>query len=293
MALQPAIAGQSPGGISLDTVEARMCDLLRDPDDCITPVARAAQDHLASGGRRLRARLALAAGSALGLAPELCVSAAASVELLHNASLVHDDLQDREAERRGAATVWAAHGGDVALCTGDMLICAAFAAAAPLAARDAGALSHMHAAVAETIRGQTADRRVGDAPSGDIAGYSRMARAKSGPLIALPLELALRAAGRTEALQRAGKAGRHFAFAYQIHDDLSDTAADRRRGATNIIALLACERGLGEEQARAEAAKLADVAIVRARAGAEALPHGAGQGLVDAADTLVASLIEE
>ena len=52
--------------------------------------------HLKSGGQRMRARLALHASVALGLSQADAVSIAAAVELLHNASLIHDDLQDRD-----------------------------------------------------------------------------------------------------------------------------------------------------------------------------------------------------
>ncbi|MBV5277060.1 polyprenyl synthetase family protein, partial [bacterium] len=68
---------------------------------------RAARYHLEAGGQRVRARLALHACEALGVVGDQSVRLAACVELLHNASLVHDDLQDKEKLRRGLPTVCA------------------------------------------------------------------------------------------------------------------------------------------------------------------------------------------
>jgi len=93
---------------------------------------RAARYHLEAGGQRVRARLALHACEALGVVGDQAVRLAACVELLHNASLVHDDLQDKEKLRRGLPTVCAAFGPDVALCTGDLLLSAAYGALADL-----------------------------------------------------------------------------------------------------------------------------------------------------------------
>ena len=79
-------------------------------------------DHLASGGSRTRAILALAAGHSQSLDKSARLSIAASVELLHQASLIHDDVQDEDSTRRGKAAVWAVAGKSSAICLGDDLI---------------------------------------------------------------------------------------------------------------------------------------------------------------------------
>ena len=84
--------------------------------------------HLRSGGRRVRARLAIQACSALGLSEDDALCIAAVVELLHNASLIHDDLQDQEKLRHGCVTVWTKFGTNVAICTGDLMLSAAYGA---------------------------------------------------------------------------------------------------------------------------------------------------------------------
>ncbi|MCA9571733.1 MAG: polyprenyl synthetase family protein, partial [Myxococcales bacterium] len=79
-----------------------------------------AREHLATGGKRLRARLALATMQALGGDRREAVPWAAAAEMLHNATLVHDDLQDGDAVRRGHPAVWARHGANQAINVGDL-----------------------------------------------------------------------------------------------------------------------------------------------------------------------------
>lgn len=77
----------------------------------------------ALGGKRVRPVLCLATGEAVGAGIESLLPAAAAVELVHSFSLVHDDLPalDDDAERRGAPSVWAAHGEATAILAGDAL----------------------------------------------------------------------------------------------------------------------------------------------------------------------------
>ena len=82
--------------------------------------------HLASGGSRTRAKLCIEAGLALQLHAKTIIALASSIELLHNASLIHDDLQDADATRRGRQSVWKKYGKSHAVCAGDVMIAAAF-----------------------------------------------------------------------------------------------------------------------------------------------------------------------
>ena len=68
----------------------------------------AALHHLNAGGQRIRSRLAVDSAHCLGLTARDGIALAATAELLHNASLIHDDLQDRDKVRRDCATVWVA-----------------------------------------------------------------------------------------------------------------------------------------------------------------------------------------
>src|SRR5213592_2366244 len=84
------------------------------------------------GGKRVRAVICLATVEAAGADAEAGLPAAASLELVHNFSLVHDDLPslDNDAERRGKASVWAAYGEGKAVLAGDALLAEAFRLAA-------------------------------------------------------------------------------------------------------------------------------------------------------------------
>ena len=92
----------------------------------------AARYHLNCGGKRIRAKIAIEAANALGLSEQNSLIIAAVSELLHNASLIHDDLQDGDMYRRDNQAVWAKFGKDIALCTGDLFISAAYAAVAQM-----------------------------------------------------------------------------------------------------------------------------------------------------------------
>src|SRR5436190_24168628 len=80
------------------------------------------------GGKRIRPVISLAVGEALEKPVEQILPAALAVELVHNFSLVHDDLPalDNDAERRGKPSVWAAYGEGTAILAGDALLAEAF-----------------------------------------------------------------------------------------------------------------------------------------------------------------------
>jgi geranylgeranyl diphosphate synthase, type II len=83
---------------------------------------------LTMGGKRVRPVICLATAEAAGVEPDRALPAAAAVELVHNFSLVHDDLPalDNDAVRRGNPSVWAQHGEAVAILAGDALLAEAF-----------------------------------------------------------------------------------------------------------------------------------------------------------------------
>jgi geranylgeranyl diphosphate synthase type II len=90
--------------------------------------AESARYAVSMGGKRVRPVLALAVGEAAGADAETVLPAAAAMELVHNFSLVHDDLpaMDDDAERRGKPSVWAAYGEASAVLAGDALLAEAF-----------------------------------------------------------------------------------------------------------------------------------------------------------------------
>lgn len=246
----------------LDQVEKRMLELIdpsgdQDPADRgeRADTARAAAYHLSSGGQRVRARLALSSGKALGLPDADAVSIASCVELLHNASLVHDDLQDREQYRRGIETVCAAYGDHIAICTGDLLLSAAYAALARFSNPRllSGLLSLVHGRTSVVISGQCA----GLTPTGnagrDMALYEKIAAEKSGALLSLPIELALAGSAKRTWIGEARRAAEHFAVGYQIVDDMEDVAEDGGFHAVNAVLVLRASEQGDLRRARAKA----------------------------------------
>lgn len=201
--------------------------------------------HFISGGSRTRARLTFLFSKNLGLGFEDSVVMSCVPELFHNASLIHDDLQDSDYIRRGEEAVWNKFGPDVAICIGDFLISAAYACIADLSLDGSTRtlIKHVHVKIAELIRGQMLDlRQSKDQSLDDLLAYENIAAAKSGPLFSLSLTLPLIAKGHEAAVQVAETVFRHFAIAYQILDDIGDFRADQSKkgikSGVNIITLL-------------------------------------------------------
>jgi geranylgeranyl diphosphate synthase type I len=274
---------QSHQSVSSADIEAEIARLVwRDQ----TIVSKAAQYHFSAGGARTRARMGLEAALGLGLSGQAALACALAPELLHNASLVHDDLQDGDTMRRHKPSVWAQYGKDVAISTGDLLISAAYRTIA-MHPHPAPALCAMHDAIATTIRGQARDCGIGMATPED---HDSIAADKSGPLLALPVQLALIAAG-IDHDEEAIRAGRAIAIAYQTLDDLSDRVDDQIHGVTNICLSLEAT-GLSADAAARTACARASAALDTARRHIGALPRGAGAPFLKLATRLDTQLKE-
>ena len=251
-------------------VEQMMLDLVLQGTGA---AGKAAAYHLSAGGSRVRALLALEAARALARPDREALAIAAACELLHNASLVHDDLQDRDVLRRGQDAVWCRYGDAAAICAGDLLLSAAYGALATTGAPAAALVTRMHLRVAAVIRGQCHDIALQGSTLASLHTYEQVARAKSGPLLILPIELALVLAGREDAISTAIDAGSLFAIGYQIADDLDDVQRDSINEELNIVAVLVAA---GEAQPVARARDLAIDRFHQAHAAASALPSGCG-----------------
>lgn len=253
--------------------------------------ARAAHYHIDSGGRRVRTHLALHTGRALDLAEDDVIALAAAVELLHNASLVHDDLQDRDRMRRGAETVWSAFGENVAICTGDLLLSAAYASLASFSIAHAipKLITLFHHRTSDLIHGQCEDLRMQAIERDDFATYEKIAIGKSGALFSLPLELAFLGAGLDAWAPQARHAANSFAIGYQILDDIDDVdkdiaRAEKSHGLNAVLTLRAAGHGLGAEKM---AQAISRKHLLEASTTAQMLPSGSGQLLKDLALGLI------
>ena len=291
----PLVHAQALCGV----VETRMQSLIRDdsrPSNGIDGIAQqAASAHLASGGQRIRAQLALHASLALGISADDAVAIAASAELVHNASLVHDDLQDRDTTRHGVATVWAAHGDGIAICTGDLLLSAAYCALAGISEPKLlpALMAMLHRCISDASKGQCADLTSQCPRVVTLQDYENLADLKSGSLLGLPIELALKCGARESSLALARHASRAFAIGYQIFDDLNDVQRDMSRNtphpATNAVAVLqSLDAG---DDAPAQARQLALRHLAIAAQSSELLPLGSGARLQQLANNLSARIV--
>ena len=147
-----------------------------------------AREHLDTGGKRLRAQLALEVSHALGCCAQEAVPWAAAVELLHNATLVHDDVQDGDTERRGHPTTWARHGTAQAINVGDLLLMLPFLAIArlPRGVARAGLSEDLARAACDVVRGQALELDLLPERRFDADSYRTAVRGKTGALLALP-----------------------------------------------------------------------------------------------------------
>lgn len=193
--------------------------------------------HLQDLGSQTRAKLAISSSLALSLPTNVCTSIATSCELLHNASLLIDDVQDQDIVRRGRPAAWVKFDTNAAICAGTYLISAAYASLAKVQPFSGELITHTHMRVANLISGQSQDLRHAEQPS-DSHTYLQIAMQKSGSLLSLPLEISLIAAQKKEFVELAQKAGEQFAVAYQIFDDLNDLETDAAKGGCNLIHIL-------------------------------------------------------
>jgi geranylgeranyl diphosphate synthase type II len=187
-------------------------------------------------------------------------------ELLHTASLIHDDLQDRDYLRRGKQAVWSLFGDDVALCAGDLLFLEAYSALSDVTDNAAipRLVAQTHAAVAQIIHGQASPALPPHADFHRLAAYQVMAGAKSGPLLSLPFALVLSYCNRPDLAATSVRAVRAFSIAYQIADDLADLEAETRtaRGAaTNIVVVLETWGGRDRATAKMAADQMARIRL--------------------------------
>ena len=252
--------------------------------------------HLKSGGQRIRARLALHSARCLNLTKKDGIVLAATAELIHNASLIHDDLQDRDEIRRNVAAVWFIHGDDVAICAGDLLLSAAYSTIADVSCIDKlpRLIKLVHSRVVRAISGQCADLSCASAESLDVDEYLKITTAKSGSLLGLPMELALLAADCSSALDATRSTVNSFAAGYQIFDDLCDLEADLARGvaapALNVVQVLQRNNAMTSHQAWESAKKLGLKHLQVAATDSADLPLQSGRLLQELAMDLMAQL---
>jgi len=215
------LGGEEILGLLAQT-ERRMSELAAGHGELL---ARYAGQTIAAGGKRLRPLLVfLAAGAPPPSSPGL-LRAAVAVELVHGATLIHDDVLDGSSLRRGRPTVFAAGGRSMAIATGDLLFSRAFAELA--ATGSVEAVRVLARASRELAAGEVMQRADAFATNLGVERYLERCRLKTAVLFRAACELgALQAGGPADALAGFGE---QIGLAFQILDDVLDVTGPSER----------------------------------------------------------------
>jgi geranylgeranyl pyrophosphate synthase len=180
-------------------------------------VATVGGETLIAGGKRLRPLLVFLSTPPKLRTGERALSIGAAVELVHMATLVHDDLLDRARVRRGRATAWASHGDAVAKAVGDYLFARAFSEVARTGERRS--VAFLSRAALALARGEAVQRSQRFVPETTVHDYLARCTLKTGALFEAACLLG---GGRAE----LGAFGLALGVAFQIADDILDCAGD-------------------------------------------------------------------
>ena len=203
-------------------------------------------------GQNIRGKICLDLGKAYGLSEDTLLDIAASTQLLHDASLIHDDLIDEDNERRGCPAIWKKYGKAKALLIGDLLISKAYEIVTDSkvsAATKVVWTREISAAVSSAVSGAVAELEF-DTHNQQLIleNYYRMASRKTGALFALPARCIALTANQPGDVDRLNTIFLNLAVAYQIKDDQSDFlgiksgrehSSDLKNGRPNLYHILA------------------------------------------------------
>lgn len=213
----------------LDAFDAYLDDVVeRAPDDPNRALIRrhfGVDDPSAKRGKRMRPRILLTVAEAEGSDPHLAFGAAAAIELLHNFSLIHDDMEDGDEVRHGRPTLWSEYGNRSALIAGNAmsslayltLIAGSTALAPECVAAMLACLQEAHYRMCE---GQAFDIGFETSSTVTFDEYVRMIGGKTAALLGASCELGALAAGCDATRAGAyGQVGRVYGLAFQVRDD--------------------------------------------------------------------------
>jgi len=179
---------------------------------------------LSIGGKRLRPTLLLLSARTVGGDPEAAMSAAVAIELLHNFTLVHDDIMDHDHLRRGHPTVHTRWDESVAILAGDGLIGLAYRQLLEVPPRYLGPVFRLFTeGVIEVCEGQAFDKEFEGRDDVTLPEYFRMIGKKTGRLITMATQIgAILGGGTEEEVDILRQYGDVIGVAFQVQDDLLD-----------------------------------------------------------------------
>ncbi|HEV8537284.1 MAG TPA: polyprenyl synthetase family protein [Bacteroidota bacterium] len=183
---------------------------------------------LGTGGKRVRAVLVLLACEAVGGKRGRAVDAAVAIEMLHNFTLVHDDIMDNAPLRRNRQSVHAKWDANVAILAGDGMISLAYRSLLGTRAKKLReVLGAFTSAFIEVCEGQGFDKEFELRHDVRVADYLMMIGKKTAHIIAAATEIgALIGSGTRRQVYALRTYGKHLGIAFQIKDDLLDIAGD-------------------------------------------------------------------
>ena len=189
---------------------------------------------LGLGGKRIRPKLVMIGCGMCGGDPRQAVNAALAVELLHNFTLIHDDIMDQASSRRGKPAVHVRWDTNVAILSGDVMFNMAFQQLNHYTPENGfppelfGQLHHIFSEATRIVcEGQALDMEFETALEVDLDDYIHMISCKTAALLDASLKMgALIAGANSETVETIGRLGLEAGIALQIQDDLLDAVAD-------------------------------------------------------------------
>lgn len=283
----------------LTTFESRLRAELRSDVAFIEAIG---DDLVRAGGKRLRPTLAFLAADLVDADPEVGMSVALAVELLHAASLLHDDLIDDAETRRGAVAAFRRYGNVVSVMSGDFMLARVLGLLAASGSADFTRLMSQTAAL--ICEGEVLQFQAATLEAYDMDVYLRVIEGKTAALLATALEAPALIAGapdgRRAALRRFGLA---YGRAFQMQDDLLDllgdpdrlgkpVGGDLREGKATLPVLALLDAGVEEPRAilRRHAREDGDVERVIELVRQRGIDRGAAAVIKSHAEDAIAAL---
>lgn len=186
---------------------------------------------LLSGGKRIRPILLLLTCEAIGGSYREALCAAVAVELLHNFTLIHDDVMDQDETRRGKPTVYKKWDVDIAILSGDGLVALSYEYLLKTKYDSLDCLGQLFSkALLELCEGQVLDKKFESSDDVTPEQYFAMIEKKTAALLALCCEIGgLIGGAEKKVISSLRQFGLNMGLAFQIQDDLLDIMADEQQ----------------------------------------------------------------
>lgn len=215
---------------TFDQLQEKAIELIEKADYMGSPVAlyEPIDYGMRQGGKRIRPLLCLLANNLCGGELNKAYPAAVAIEMLHNFTLLHDDIMDASPLRRGKPTVYKKYNTNKAILSGDTMFACAYKHLLECDKESAFALVQtLTQGSIEVCEGQSYDMEFEERSDVTLEEYLEMIRLKTGVLLSTALKLgAITAKADLETLSLLDKFGNYIGTAFQIQDDMFDCWSD-------------------------------------------------------------------